>query len=123
MPVVTVGSELYQRVEEAAQAQKASVDEILAEAVRLYLWEQDRQKVEQESAAYRRQHAEIKARYLGQFVAVHDGQVVDHGPDFTVLRRRVRQQYGRIPVMITQVAEQSEQPLTRRGFQHENGKR
>ncbi len=121
MPVVPVEPTLYRRVEEAAQEQKASVDEILAEAVRLYLWEQERQKVEQESVAYRRRHAQIKTQYLGQFVAIHKGQVVDHDPEFTALRRRIRQRYGHTPVMITLVEELPERPLTRRGFQRENG--
>lgn len=121
MPVVPVEPTLYRRVEEAAQEQKTSVDEILAEAVRLYLWEQERQKIEQESAAYRRQHAQIKTQYLGQYIAVHEGQVVDHDRDFAALRRRTRQQYGHTPVMITHVDELPERPLTRRGFQRENG--
>jgi hypothetical protein len=111
---------LYRRVEEAAQEHKASVDEILAEAVRLYLWEAERQKIEQESAAYRRQHAQLKRQYLGQYIAVHEGQVADHDSDFAALRRRIRQQYGHTPVMITRVEEQSERLLTRRGFQLDN---
>jgi hypothetical protein len=121
MPVVTVEPELYRRVEEAAQEQRASIDQVLAEAVRLYLWEQERHKIEQEGAAYRRQHAAIKAQYLGQYIAVHEGQVVDHDPDFAALRRRIHQQYGHTPVMITRVEEQPERPLIRRGFQRENG--
>jgi hypothetical protein len=52
---------------------------------------------------------------------MHEGEVVDHDPDFTVLRQRIRQQYGHTPVMITHVEGQPEYPLTRRRFQRENG--
>ena len=48
-----------------------------------------------------------------------DGQVVDHGPDVVVLRQRVRQRFGRKPVMITLVEEVAERPLARHGFRTE----
>jgi hypothetical protein len=121
MPVVTVEYELYRRVEEAAQENKATVDEILAEAVRSYLWEQDRRKIEKESETYRRQYGQLKDHYLGHYIAMLEGQVVDHDPDFTVLRQRIRQQYGHTPVMIILVEDQSIHPLSRRGFRQENG--
>ena len=101
MPQITVEPELYRRVEEAAQEQHASVDEILSEAVRLYLWEQDRVKIEQEGVAFRRQHSELVQSFLGRFIAMHEGQVVDHDADFAELYQRVRAQFGRTPIMIT----------------------
>ena len=121
MPVITVEPELYRRVEEAAQEHRASIDEILAEALRLYLWEEERRKIEQESTAYRRQHAQITSQYLGEYIAMREGQIVDHDPDFATLRQRIRQQYRHTPVMITLVEAQPERPLTRRGFQRETG--
>lgn len=119
MPVVTVDPELYQRVHEAAQAHQATVDEILAQAVRLYLWEQDRQQIAEESRRYRQQHAQLKTQYLGRYIAMRHGQVVDHDAEFAPLRQRIRQRFSHTPVMITLVEEDLEPSLVRRGFRME----
>lgn len=121
MPTVAIGPILYQRVEQAALESQMSTGEMFNQALRRYLWDLDRRKIAEESKAYRRQHAELKARYLGQYIAMHKGQVVDHDPDFQTLRQRVRQQFGRTAVMITLVEEAAEPELIRRGFRSEAG--
>ncbi len=119
MPTVAVEPELYKRVEKAAQEYKINVDGILAEAVRRYLWELDRRKISEESARYRQQHAELVTLYLGKYIAMRDGQVVDHDADFQALRQRVRQRFADAPVMITRVEPVAETTLTRHGFRVE----
>ena len=52
MPAIVVESALYERVEEVASDQEASVGEVLAEAIRAYLWQQDRRKISEESKVY-----------------------------------------------------------------------
>jgi hypothetical protein len=120
MPTITLEPDLYDRVKAAAQEQQASVDEVFAKAVQTYLWEQQRQKISGESRLYQQQHARLKAHFLGQYIAMHDGQVVDHDTDFTQLRRRIRAQYGRTAVMITRVEETPVATFTRRGFRVES---
>jgi hypothetical protein len=119
MPTVAVEPELYKRVEKAAQEHQVNVDGILAEAVRRYLWELDRRKVSEESARYHQQHAELVAQYLGQYIALRNGQVVDHDLEFRPLRQRVRQRFADTPVMITLVEPVAETALTRHGFRME----
>jgi hypothetical protein len=119
MPTVAVEPKLYSRVEEAALEYQVSIDEILTTALRLYLWELDRRQISKESAIYRQRHAELKARYLGQYIAMHKGQVVDHDTDFQALRQRIRQRFGRTPVMIALVEDVAERPLVRHGFRTE----
>ncbi len=82
-------------------------------------WELDRHKISEESKIYRQQHAELKDQYLGQYIAMHNGQVVDHDTNFQTLRRRIRQRFGHTPVMITLVEEAAEQILVRHGFRME----
>jgi glutamyl-tRNA reductase len=107
-------------MEQAAQETQATPEELLAEALRRYLWELSRRKIAEESKAYRRQHADLKTRYLGQYIAMLKGEVVDHDADFQALWQRVRQRFGRTPVLITQVREEPETTLARRGFQQRN---
>ena len=116
MPTVVMEPQLYNRVEKAAQEHQVNVEGILAEAVRQYLWELDRRKISEESKIYRQRHAELKAQYLGQYIAMRDGQVVDHDTDFQTLRQRIRLQFDDTPVMITLVEDEAERSLTRSGF-------
>ena len=119
MPTVAIEPALYQRVEQAAIDSQVSTGEMVTQALRRYLWELDRRKIAAERKVYGRQHAELKDRYLGEYIAMHKGQVVDHDVDFPALRQRVRQRFGRTAVMITRVDEAVEATLVRRGFRLE----
>ena len=119
MPTIAIEPALYQRVEQAAIDSQVSTGEIFTQAIRRYLWELDRRKITDESKAYRHQHAELKRRYLGQYIAMHLGQVVDHDVDFQALHQRLRQRFGRTAIMITLVEESAEPTLLRRGFRVE----
>lgn len=119
MPTITIEPSVYAQLEAVAQAQQAKTEEIAHEAFRFYLWEQSRRKIAQESKLYRRQHAELKARYLGQYIAMHAGEVIDHDVEFQPLYQRVRDRFGQTPVMITHVEQTPEKTLTRHGFRFE----
>ncbi|MBU0512053.1 MAG: hypothetical protein KJ638_10205 [Chloroflexi bacterium] len=116
MQAVAVESKLYRRVEEVALEQGSSINDLLAQSLRYYLWELDRRKVSAETRVYHQRHEELKAQYLGQYIAMRNGQVVDQDRDFRALRQRVRKHFGQKPVMITLVEDAYEHPLTRRGF-------
>ncbi|MCW5853939.1 MAG: hypothetical protein KIT87_27985 [Anaerolineae bacterium] len=118
MPTIIIEPELYRRVEAAAEQQQTSVDAMFTEAVKRYLWDLAREKVATESRLYRQQHAALKERYFGQYIAMHEGQVVDVDTDYQVLYRRVRSQLGDAAVMITLVGETSETTIARLGFQY-----
>ena len=122
MHTIVIEPDLYKRIEKAALENKANIDEILDQAIRRYLWELDQRKISAESKIYRQRHADLKAQYLGQYIAMHEGQVVDHDADFPTLRQRIRQQFEDTPVMITLVEENTEQILVRHGFRMENNK-
>ncbi|MEZ4706588.1 MAG: hypothetical protein R3A44_05245 [Caldilineaceae bacterium] len=49
--------------------------------------------MEQNVAAYKAMHGELVARYLGQFVAICTGKLVDHDSDPVALLTRVRTDY------------------------------
>jgi hypothetical protein len=119
MPTLTIEPTLYQYVETAATENSLSIEQMLSEALRQYLWELDRRKISAESNAYRRRHVELKDRYLGQYIAMRGGEVVDNDADFQALRQRVRQRFGRKPVMITLVEDVIERGFVRHGFRME----
>jgi hypothetical protein len=116
MPTLTLSPNLYKRAEEIAEREHTSLPEIFETALNRYLWELDRRKISEESATYRLLHDDIKKQYLGQYIAMLNGEIVDHDPDFQTLRQRIRERFGENPVLMTLVEESSEKVYTRRGF-------
>lgn len=56
-------------------------------------------------------HSSLVSRYLGQYVAILDGQIVDADPDRVCIWRRVEAQYSDRPVFITRVRSEPLPPL------------
>lgn len=71
----------------------------------------EREKIHQESEAFIAQHNELLKTKKGQYVALHEGKVVDHDQDGRVLYVRIRNKYGRTPILIRQVTEQNQRVL------------
>lgn len=95
-----------------SRQENKEVSDLVNEALKYYLWTAKERKIDQEMEAYRAMHAELKRRFLGQYVAVHDGKLVDHDTDRGALSRRVRQEYGNVAVLITPVEEEPEREFT-----------
>jgi hypothetical protein len=62
---------------------------------------QRRAKIHIEAEAWRAIPTAERRQYHNQFVAVHDGQIIDHDPDRLQLYRRIRKKVGDVPVLIT----------------------
>jgi hypothetical protein len=67
--------------------------------------------MENEVAAFEKLHPMLVEHYLGEFVAVHQGQVVDHDNDQIALVDRVESAYPDKVVLIRKVQEQLPPPL------------
>lgn len=105
------------QIQAVAKEQQADPTSVADEAFRLYLWEQSKRKIAKETAVYRQQHNELKIHYLGRYIAMYQREVVDSDEDFQALNQRVRQKYGRTPVMITLVDDKPDTTISRHGFQ------
>ncbi|MCO5242713.1 MAG: hypothetical protein M9927_02550 [Anaerolineae bacterium] len=57
------------------------------------------------------QHNELLKQYRGRYIAMIGGQVADDDLDRLTLRRRIRQQYDDLPVLITSVEEELTQTV------------
>jgi hypothetical protein len=62
-------------------------------------------KGEREYRAFLRLLPGLLATHRGQYVAVHDGQVVDSGPDDVALILRVQARVGYVPLFVGLVTE------------------
>jgi hypothetical protein len=96
---------------EMANQYGLDADELLNKALKSYRRQLEEAKIEAEKQEYLRQHTQLKQTYLGQFIAMHHGQVIDHDQKFETLHRRIRQKYGREAILMRRVEEEPDRPL------------
>ena len=113
MAGIEVPVDLYKPLEQLAQERGQSVTAIVEGLITSYLREQRHRYLLDEMERYRTQHASLTGKYTGKFVAMREGQVLDHDNDGGTLYKRVRRRYGDLPVLIVLVTEQPEQTFTR----------
>lgn len=111
MSTVTLPPQLMAELAQAATEQATKPEELLAQAVRAYLRQLERDKIKAEVETFRALHLELVKHYLGKYVALHKGQLVDHDEDFQALHSRIRQRFGRQPVLLRQVTSEPERVL------------
>ncbi len=119
MPTVSLNPNVYKQLKSIADEQGTTADALVEDAALRYLWDMERQQISQEAEAFRRKYPDLKKRYLGQYIAMHRGEVVDHDTDEEALWTRIRQRFGRTPVLITRVEDAVERTFTRTGFRFE----
>lgn len=68
-------------------------------------------KWERERNAYWRLLPALLSQYRGQYVAIHDGQVVDSGPNQVELALRVYRRFGYVPIYVGLVSDEPPRPL------------
>ena len=105
----------YRRARKLAETQQQAVADVLAdwiaatlpaEETRPELMVQDgktEDAVEREMAAYIALHPQLKQHYLGQYVAIHGGVLVDHDHNYDKLFDRVDTAFPSDFVWLTQV--------------------
>jgi hypothetical protein len=103
---VPMDAKLAESLQQVADERGASVEDVMNDLARQYLRQARHEKISAEFVHYQAMHVELKAKYLDQHVAIHNGQVVDVDPDVTLLLRRVRSRFGDTPVLITQIEDE-----------------
>ena len=100
MGKLIVDDPLASQIVKEAQNQDLTVDEFLKQAVYEIRSRARRTKINAETNWWASVSQETRKKYEGEFVAVHDQQVVDHDADEEILRNRIRKSYGNTPVPI-----------------------
>jgi len=115
---LSLNSALYAALEREARQRNQSIEELVEAAVTNLLTTSTsseppsqpsstktgaarRAKIHVEAEAWRSMPEAERSQYHGQFVAIHQGQVIDHDPDRLKLYRRVRRQWADTPVLMT----------------------
>lgn len=121
MSTVALRPQLVEQLKQIAAERAVTPEELLETTVRTYLRQIEREKIKAEAEAFRSMHAELAKKYLGQYVAIHNGKVVDHDEDFQSLHSRIRQRFGRQPVLLRRVETEPERVLVFRSPRLERG--
>lgn len=104
---IAIRDDLIRSAEKVAQEQGRDVASLVNEWVERELALAREQKIREESARFRAQHSALQAKYLGEYVAMRGGEVLDHGADVQALYLRMRDRFGDEPVLIAPVTESS----------------
>lgn len=100
MAVLQVSEDLVQSIQEEATLRGLSVESFLHGAVARERTLSDRRKIEREQAWWLSLPLSERAKYEGEYVAVHGLQLVDHDRDRAALYRRVHARYGNTAILI-----------------------
>lgn len=113
--VLTLPEQVYDQVEQMARADSRAVEDVLAEVIKqsvpIFSIDPNRPAMLREQAAYRTMHSDLLEKYEGQFVAVYQGQVIDHDANDLELSERVRLKLPSEVVLVRQVLPQPERIL------------
>ncbi len=112
---LTIPEQIYRRVEQVAltsqQPMADLINEVLAEAFPAVHVNPKRYIMEQEQEAFRNMLPELLKNYESQYVAVHNGQVVDHDKNKLDLAARIYQSLPNEVVLIKQVSSKPDQVI------------
>jgi predicted transcriptional regulator len=94
---LSVPEDLYQRVERVASTMQRNVIDVMVETIAAaftpYPEDPQRAAMEAEISAYEAMHTELLKAYLGQYVAIYQGKLVDFDGDPVALHQRIALTY------------------------------
>jgi hypothetical protein len=72
---------------------------------------QEEELMAREERAYAAMYEQLRAQYSGEYVAIHNGRLIDHDTNEMVLLQRLNQHYPNDVVLMRQVRTLPEPPL------------
>lgn len=111
MTSINLAPELVQQIETLAATAEVDADTLVDKAVRAYILQVQREKIRVETEAFNAQYEQLCSKYMGHYVAIHQGKVIDHDLDLRTLHLRVFEQLGHTPVLLKKVTDKQEREL------------
>ncbi|MCB0199951.1 MAG: hypothetical protein KDI03_07755 [Anaerolineae bacterium] len=104
---LTLPDEVYEQIQRTAAADQRPIAEVLTDtivqATPIFSVDARRPAMLREQAAFRSMHADLLTTHEGEFVAVYQGEVIDHDVDELALSKRVRQLFPSAVILMSQV--------------------
>lgn len=95
-----ISEELANKIHREAETRGVSIEEYLRSTILRESIFLARQKIEQEQKWWLSQSLNQRAKYEGEYIAVHNKKLIDHDKDEIGLTRRIREKYGNTPILI-----------------------
>jgi len=95
-----ISEELAGAIQKEAEARGKTVEDFLKSAIQRERSWIERHKIEEEQEWWENYSLKERAKYEGEFVAIHNKQLVDHDKSETKLYTRIRKKFGNTPVLI-----------------------
>ena len=103
MATLSIAEETVTGLWQAADSLGITIEVLTDRAIRRYLRQEAERKIRGEEQHFRAQHARLLDEYAGQFIAMHEGQVIDSDTDELALYLRIYQTHPMVGVLIKQV--------------------
>ena len=100
---ISLQPDLVRQINRLSQAKGETVEEFIDHAVRKHVERLEEQKLKAEAQAFIHLHSQLVSQYLGQFVAIFEGQLIDHDEGFETLFLRIQNTHQDEIVLIRQV--------------------
>lgn len=104
----TLRPETARALAEQVRSPEESVESLLETAVRRFITERQRAKIHAEEQAFARAREQLLTRYNNHYIAMDEGEVVDHDVELLPLAERVRDRFGTRAILIRRVEETPE---------------
>ena len=111
MLTINLKRDLAEQISSLAGQSQANAEAFVDKALRAYLTQFRREKIRAETKAFNQQHDKLLAKYSDQYVAVHNGQVIDHDQDLRNLHLRIFNRLGHVPVLLKKVTNEPDREL------------
>jgi predicted transcriptional regulator len=107
---------LIERIQHVAEETNRDATQVVEAAVQAYLDQLEQDKIHEETEAFWAMQAELASTYSGEYVAIHQGQVVDHDSDVVRLEERVVERFGETALLIAPVTDEPRRDLSSVSF-------
>jgi hypothetical protein len=111
MLTVQVEDSIASQIAHLAEAEARTTEEVVHEALARYLSDAHRTLIRAETEAFEQLLPTLKTNHAGDYVAIHQGKVLDHDPDLRNLHLRVVQRLGNVPVLLKKVSDEPDRDL------------
>lgn len=109
---VPMDAKLAESLQQVAAERGKPLEVVMNDLAQSYLREQRHAQLLAEMDRFRVNHRELVAEFNGEYIGLHNGEVLDHDVDGGLLHKRLRQKHGSLPILIVQVSESPEQEFT-----------
>ncbi|HEX7594562.1 MAG TPA: DUF5678 domain-containing protein [Anaerolineae bacterium] len=113
---ISLDKELVERMRQAAEWKGIPFEEAANKALTEYLGRFGIEKVRAEQAIFERMRTALLEKYRGQYVAMHNGEIVESAPDLRSLHHKVFVRFGFTPILHIQVTDEPERDIHTHGL-------